>query len=125
MGVLTNQDLSDLLSKVHKRVVKLLTRLGYLKDEPKIPTLCEDGETLAASTQQRIATGAREGLPVRFLKSKPLEVSFSGNLSVNLDGFSLHAAVSIPCHRRDSLERLIRYMARPPVCTKRLSVNED
>ena len=45
--------------------------------------------------------------------------------NLKLDGFSLHAAVSIPSHRRDSLERLIRYMARPPVCTERLSLNEE
>ena len=115
MGVPTNKDLSSLLSRVHKRVVKLLTRLGYLKDEPKIPALCEEsplyGETLAASTQQRIATGGRKGLPVRFLKSKPLEVSVSGSLCIKLDGVSLHGAVSIPYHQRNSLERLIRYMA--------------
>ena len=62
---------------------------------------------------------------MRFIKGKVLEVSFEQDLSIRLDGFSLHAAVSIPSHRRDSLERLIRYMARPPVCTERLSLNEE
>ncbi len=62
---------------------------------------------------------------MRFIKGKALEVSFEQDLSIRLDGFSLHAAVSIPSHRRDSLERLIRYMARPPVCTERLSLNEE
>ena len=128
MGVPKLSYLSGLLSKTHKRTVRLLTNLGYLKEDPKIEALYEKsplyGETLAASVKQRIATGGREGLPVRFIKTKPLEFKFSGNLCVNLDGFSLHAAVSIPASRRESLERLIRYMARPPVCTERLSVNE-
>ena len=107
MGVPTLSDLSDLLSKIHKRSVRLLTNLGYLKEDPKIEALYEKsplyGETLAASVKQRIATGVREGLPVRFIKTKLLEFKFSGNLCVNLDGFSLHAAVSIPGHRRDCL----------------------
>ena len=33
--------------------------------------------------------------------------------------------MSIPSHRRDRLERLIRYIARPPVCTERLSLNKE
>ena len=104
MGIPTNRELSDLLSRVHARVVKLLTRLGYLKADPEIPTLFEEhpvyGETLAASTQYRIATGLRQGQCVRFIKGKPLETTIAGNLLIQLDGFSLHAAVSIPSHRR-------------------------
>ena len=36
-------------------------------------------------------------------------------------GFSLHAATAVPAHRRDKLEKLIRYTARPPVAVDRLS----
>ena len=54
MGIPTNRELSDLLSCVHAKVVRLLTRLGYLKADPEIPTLFEEypvyGETLAASS---------------------------------------------------------------------------
>jgi hypothetical protein len=35
-------------------------------------------------------------------------------------GFSLHANVSVPAHRRDQLERLIRYTARGAVSLERL-----
>ena len=41
VGLLTNYDLSDLLAKVHKRIVRLLLRLGYLKEDPKVPTCYE------------------------------------------------------------------------------------
>ena len=78
---------------------------GYFEEHPVY------GETIAASTQYRIATGLRQGQCVRFVKGKALEVSIEGDLCIKLDGFSLHAAVSIPSHRRDRLERLIRYMA--------------
>ena len=87
--------------------------LRFAQDD-EIPTLFEEhpiyGETLAASTQY--PTGLRQGQCVRFIKGKPLETTMVGNLCIKLDGFSLHAAVSIPSHRRDSLERLIRYPER-------------
>ena len=109
IGIPTNRELSDLLSRVYARVVKFITRLGCLKDDPEILTLFEEhpvyGETLAASTQYRIATGIRQGQCMRFVKGKPLETTIAGNILIKLDGFSLHAAVSIPSHRRDSLER--------------------
>jgi hypothetical protein len=37
-------------------------------------------------------------------------------------GFSLHAGVATKAHERDKLERLCRYIARPPVSEKRLSL---
>ncbi len=40
------------------------------------------------------------------------------------EGFSLHGNVWVPAHRRDRLERLCRYVARPPLAEERLSVNE-
>ena len=93
MGVPTNRELSDLLSRVHAKVVKRLILLGYLKEDIDIPTLFEEhpvyGETLAASTQYRIATGLRQGQCVRFVKGKALEVSIEGDLCIKLDGFSL------------------------------------
>ena len=37
-------------------------------------------------------------------------------------GFSLHAGVATRAHDRDQLERLCRYITRPAVSTKRLSL---
>ena len=45
-----------------------------------------------------------------------------GKLCAMVNGFSLHAAVVIPKHRRDQLERLISYTARPSICTDRMSL---
>jgi hypothetical protein len=39
-----------------------------------------------------------------------------------MNGFSLHAVVAIPKHRRDQLERLISYTARPSISTDRMSL---
>ena len=40
-------------------------------------------------------------------------------------GFSLHAAVAVPPNDRRRLERLCRYVGRPPVATERLSELPD
>ena len=39
-----------------------------------------------------------------------------------LAGFSLHAGVAAKAHQRDKVERLCRYIARPAVSEKRLSL---
>ncbi len=36
-------------------------------------------------------------------------------------GFDLHAGVTVPANARDALERLLRYLARPPLAQDRLS----
>ncbi|PKN53957.1 MAG: hypothetical protein CVU56_29055 [Deltaproteobacteria bacterium HGW-Deltaproteobacteria-14] len=40
-------------------------------------------------------------------------------------GFELHAEVRVPSHDRGALERLCRYMARPPIAEDRLVRRED
>lgn len=39
-----------------------------------------------------------------------------------IEGFSLHAGVSAKAYQRDKLERLCRYISRPPVASARLSL---
>ncbi len=42
----------------------------------------------------------------------------------NVAGFSLHAGVAAKASERDKLERLCRYITRPAVSEKRLSLTE-
>ena len=42
-----------------------------------------------------------------------------------VDGFSLHAGVAAKAHERKKLERLCRYITRPPVAEKRLSLTRN
>ncbi len=41
------------------------------------------------------------------------------------DGFSLNAAVACGSHQRERLERVCRYLLRPPVALERLSCDGD
>jgi hypothetical protein len=96
------------------------------------PASDEDPElarTMAASVQQRIAFGERAGQRVRRIGSgfgdegeSPI---LTGTRSASVNGFSLHANTHIPAHRRDELERLLRYTARGALSLERLDVNAD
>jgi len=46
-------------------------------------------------------------------------------LSWRHSGFSVHTSVTVPPDDRDGLERLARYLLRPPVSLERLRVDED
>ena len=45
----------------------------------------------------------------------------TGRRSARLEGFSLHADVAVPARRRDQLERVCRYILRPPLALERLT----
>jgi hypothetical protein len=52
-------------------------------------------------------------------------VTATGRRSARLEGFSLHANVAVPARRRDQLERLVRYLVRPPLALDRLTESTD
>jgi len=54
----------------------------------------------------------------------PLEEASSNPLLARRSGFSLHAATVCEAWQRSRLERLCRYITRPPIATKRLSVDD-
>jgi hypothetical protein len=78
---------------------------------------------LAASVTGRIATGPQAGQRVATGGDRvdPEEMeSLSSERCARSSGFSVHANVAVPARDRARLERLIRYMARPPLATERL-----
>ena len=89
-----------------------------MDDEPAL------AHTLAASVTQRIAFGERAGQQVRRIGSgfgyageRP---ALTGPRCASVNGFSLRANTQVPAHRRDQLERLMRYTARGAVALERL-----
>jgi len=95
---------------------------GYdplMDDEPAL------ARTLAASVTQRLAFGERAGQKVRRIGSgfgyEGEHPALTGTRCASVNGFSLHANTQVPAHRRDQLERLLRYMARGAVALERLA----
>ena len=54
----------------------------------------------------------------------PLDEISNNPFLAQISGFSLHAATVCEIWQRSRLERLCRYITRPPIATKRLSVDD-
>jgi len=82
---------------------------------------------LGSSITYRIAIGPQQGRKVFTLQTLPNFESdnpFSGSVG-EAGGFSLHAGVAAKANERCKLERLCRYITRPAVSTKRLSITRN
>ena len=130
----SDADIATVLQKISHRVIRKLRRLGYLEAsmdatvatgyDPLRDNEPELARTMAASVQQRIAFGERAGQHVRRIGSGFGDADeaprLTGPRCARVHGFSLHANTQIPAHRRDQLERLIRYTGRGAVSLERL-----
>ena len=122
-------ELAKLLASLSRRIVRLLERRGLLIADPQHPVLEFDvGSALdqiqAASVKYCIAVGPHAGRKALTLYSvPPVDDSTGCGLLAQVAGFSLHAATVCEAHQRSKLERLCRYITRPPIATKRLSLD--
>jgi hypothetical protein len=131
---LTDQDVVELTATLHRRILRYLQRRGRIPrsehddsdppepDEPLFAQLC------AASVQSRVALGPQSGRAVERLGRRQVDARprfVPGELCCDIEHFSLHAKVRIAAHDRDGLERLCRYVARPPFRADRLSLDAD
>jgi hypothetical protein len=127
----TAEQLHDLLHRISIRVARFLERRGILvRDEGSsylsLEGLDEDplSDIHTHSVTYRIAVGARKGRKVFTLQTIPARPEPSPDHArvAKLSGFSLHAGVAAKAYQRKKLERLCRYIARPAISEKRLSL---
>ena len=125
----TSAQLTQLVHTIARRVGRLLEREGLLErdteqldlgeapdEEDPIPDL------VGHSITYRIAVGPHRGRKVFTLQTLPIcdEEDWATGGPGNMAGFSLHAGVAVKACQRDKLERLCRYICRPPVSERRL-----
>jgi len=78
------------------------------------------------SIQHRIAVGPHKGRKAFMLQSlPPLTGDHAGESLAKAAAFSLHAGVATEAHQRNKLERIARYITRPPVSIERLSLTSQ
>jgi len=133
----TRDELTKLTYTIAFRVARYLERQGLLE--------CDTGDSyltaqaldtpdddpshhlLGHSITYRIAMGPQQGRKVLTLQTLPdceSDNPFS-SLVGKAAGFSLHAGVATKASDRKKLERLCRYITRPAVSTKRLSLTRN
>lgn len=121
----TDGDIMSIAWDVCKRVQALLRKRGldtesedaFAQDQPLLAA------TYAASIQYTVSTGARAGQRVlRLLGAEPREDKRAHGFA---HGFNLHAKTFVAAHDRKRLEKLLRYIARPPISQDRLVQRPD
>lgn len=127
----SSAELTQLAHAIAQRIGRFLERQGLLERDIENSYLAADAvemgsmeQLLGHSITYRIAVGPQQGRRVFTLQTLPAcdpEDQFGGSPG-NVAGFSLHAGVAAKAHERDKLERLCRYIARPAVSEKRLSL---
>jgi hypothetical protein len=130
---LTDADVAWLTRHVVVLIVGFLRRRGYLDDDHRIVEAAFDADDpmrvcVAGAVQGRIAFGARQGERVEQFGTPRFDRSIRSakkELCADFAGFSLHAAVWVPAGRRDRLEKLVRYVCRPPLALERVRLTGD
>lgn len=124
-------ELKTVLDKIIKKSIALLERRGFLvKDNEDPLSLTIDSEDTfsqiqASSAIYRFATGPNRGKKALVLKTIPNTDHASGTgLVATHSGFSLHAGVAVGGGERKKLEKLARYIARPPIAQDRLRLSD-
>jgi hypothetical protein len=127
----SDDEVARVLSGTARRIHRLLEARAdggegevFAREEPLLALLT------AASLRTRIATGPQRGERWRRLgdRVEPEEVGADPDASPRVPaygGMSLHAAVGVLARDRRRLERLIRYVARPPLAHDRLEKRPD
>ncbi len=130
-------ELTQLTHSIASRVARYLERQGllerstgniYLTPEAlDAPDEDPSNQLLGSSITYRIAVGPQQGRKVFTLQTLPdcrSDNSFASMVS-EVAGFSLHAGVATKTNERAKLERLCRYIARPAISTKRVSITRN
>src|SRR5205807_2396346 len=128
----SDEDVARLLAIIYRRVRRLLVRRGLDVDDARdIDPLADESPALAgissASIQGRIALASRAGasVPQAGRELGAPWVTSRGPCQAHLEGFDLHANITVAADDRAGVERLCRYVLRPPVAQERLSLTPD
>jgi hypothetical protein len=123
----TTQDVEDLVVRLADACERFLARRGFGEDDGADDPDSDDAQVLLqqASLAGVAALGRRAGRQVRRLqvhggRAYPLPPRCAG-----CDGYNLHAGVRVAAHDRSGLERLCRYVSRPPLARARLEEQND
>src|SRR5437899_5650317 len=129
---LSDEDVARLLATIRRRVQRLLARRGLaVEDAVEFDPLAEESPALAgitsASVQGRVALGPRAGARILHLgrEPHPPTVTSRGPCQAHLEGFDLHANITVGADDRAGLERLSRYVLRPPVAQDRIELTPE
>ena len=128
----TSAELARLTQTLALRIGRYLERQGLRERDAENSYLAGDEleagpmeQLLGSSITYRIAVGPQQGRKVFTLQTLPAcEEPFDDGVGKGA-GFSLHAGVAARADQRQKLERRCRYISRPAIAEKRLSLTPN
>jgi hypothetical protein len=122
-----NVDVERVVRCIRKRVINLLEKQDNENDElsEREPLLAA---CVAGSLTNRVATGTETGAATSVIRQAELIRPHNNEKSLrcaNVDYFSLHANTRVGAGERKRLEKLCRYVARPPISNELLEELSD
>jgi hypothetical protein len=120
------------VERLAERIGRALERQGilardaensYLEFAPEAGGPMDD--LMGHSITYRVAVGPRAGQKVFSLQTVPARTDESRKGVAQYAGFSLHAGIGVEAEQREKLERLTRYVSRPPVSVERLDLTSQ
>ena len=116
-------EIEKVLSRLVKKVIRYLKKNSYLEIDGSDLSINENliGDLHESSVTYRIAVGPRAGQKIQIVGANEKEgAKYSSGGGVNLNGFNIHAGVSVKGHQREKLKALCRYIARGPLAKERV-----
>jgi hypothetical protein len=125
-----DEDVARVAAAVFRRVERALAArepdVGQRRFEEEFAVWCALASASAAGVN---ATGTRRGRAVVRVRGPDgfasLDAVITGRLCADAAGFNLQAATRVPALDREGLERMARYLARPPIANDRLTRLND
>ena len=121
-------DVEVLGEEIGRKAERWLSRQGFAGEADDEVEDVDDAQALfqLASVSGRLTTGERAGRGVvrRVQVLGGREVALGPRCAV-WEGYNVHANVALRAQDRDGVERLCRYMLRPPLAAERLERLED
>jgi ribosomal protein S27E len=131
----TGAELQALVQQIAARIGRVREQRGLIERDMQNAWLAMQGEggalddLIGYSITYRIAVGPRTGQKLFTLQTVPAreepEQQGEHRGAANAGGFSLHAGLDIQPHQREKLERLCRYVSRPPIAVERLALTSS
>jgi hypothetical protein len=127
----THEEVVQVATWVHERLARVFERHGrLLEGDDDTPSVLADEQTVLASLYDASAAdrqilGEAAGQATRKLVRAAAEVLPPNEALADVGGVNVHAGAAIDGRDRKRLERLCRYIARPPLAQERLEEHGD
>jgi len=132
VGGPSGEELNRLVQTLATRIGRYLERRGLITRDVESSYLVDEGgdngaleDFVGSSITYRIAVGPHKGRKVFRLQTLPAQEEPITTEVGKVGGFSLHAGVAAGKGERKKLERLCRYVSRPALSEKRLSLTQN